>query len=147
MFGTVLHQEQWAYARGVLVDGQEVDLLRGGQLFQRERPSGGFSSLPHHRWHKLLWVLPRPQLRVFSPSVARALAEDWNSRHPPPQQLRKLEICFARLTAATSTDSEPGVLHELVVATWPPRDAKGTGNLDRWLDEHDSPPPNQRGIR
>lgn len=147
MFGTVLHQEQWAYARGVLVDGQEVDLLRGGQLFQRERPSGGFSSLPHHRWHKLLWVLPRPPLRVFSPSVARALAEDWNARHPPPQQLRKLEICFARLTAETSTESEPGVLHELVVATWPPRDAKGTGNLDRWLDEHDSPPPNQRGIR
>lgn len=147
MFGTVLQQEQWAYARGVLVDGQEVDLLRDGQPFQQERPSGGFNSLPHHRWHKLLWVLPRPPLRVFSPSVARALAEDWNARHPPPQQVRKLEICFARLTAETATDSEPGVLHELVVATWPPRDAKGTGNLDRWLDEHDSPPPNPRWIR
>jgi hypothetical protein len=147
MFGTVLHQEQWTYARGVLVDGSEVDLLRGGQPLQRERPAGGFNSLPHHRWHKLLWVLPKPSLRVFSPSIARALAEDWNARHGPQQHLRKLEICFARLTALTATDAEPGVLHELVVATWPPRDSKGTGNLDRWLEEHDSPEPKSSGVR
>lgn len=147
MFGTVLHQDQWTYARGVLVDGSEVDLLRGGQPLQRERPAGGFTSLPHHRWHKLLWVLPKPSLRVFSSSIAGALAADWNAQHGPEQRLRKLEICFARETALTATEAEPGVLHELVVATWPPRDSKGTGNLDRWLEEHDPPEPKTRGVR
>ncbi len=135
MFGTVPHQEQWAYARGVLADGSEIDLLREGQPLQRERPSGGFTTLPHHRWHKLLWVLPKPPMRVFSPSIARALADHWNARQPPERQLRRLEICFARLTADSSLASEPGVWHELVVATWPPRNAAGAGNLDRWLEE------------
>ena len=137
MFGTVLQQEQWTYARGLLADGSEVDLLRDGQPLERERPGGGFTSLPHHRWHKLLWVLPKPPMRVFSPSIAGALAADWNANHPPEKQLRRLEICFARLTATSSSGvTEPGVLHELVVATWPPRNATGAGNLDRWLDEH-----------
>ena len=137
MFGTVLQQEQWTYARGLLADCSEVDLLRDGQPLERERPGGGFTSLPHHRWHKLLWVLPKPPMRVFSPRIAGALAADWNANHPPEKQLRRLEICFARLTATSSSGvTEPGVLHELVVATWPPRNATGAGNLDRWLDEH-----------
>ena len=76
-------------------------------------------------------------MRVFSPRIAGALAADWNANHPPEKQLRRLEICFARLTATSSSGvTEPGVLHELVVATWPPRNATGAGNLDRWLDEH-----------
>lgn len=137
MFGTVPHQEQWAYARGLLADGSEIDLLRDGQPLQRIRPTGGFTTLPHHRWAKLLWVLPKPPLRVFSPSIARALAHNWNQQHPPDQHLRRLEICFARLTATDGIDAaERGVLHELVVATWPPRNATGAGNLDRLLEEH-----------
>ena len=142
MFGTVLRQEQWAYARGVLVNGDEVDLLRDGRPLQRERPHGGFHSLRHHRWHKLLWNLPKPTMRVFSPSVAAALANDWNAHHPAERQVRRLEICFARLSATTGPGvTEPGVLHELVVASWPPRDARGAGNLDRWLEEHDAAGP------
>ncbi len=138
MFGTVLRQEQWAYARGVLKNGREVDLLRGGQPLERERPAGGFTSLPNHRWHKLLWNLPKPTMRVFSPSVAAALANHWNADHPDDQQVRRVEICFARLSATTGPGvTEPGVFHELVVASWPPRDARGSGNLDRWLDEHE----------
>lgn len=137
MFGTVPHQAQWAYARGLLVDGAEVDLLRDGRPLQRERPSGGFTTLPHHRWQKMLWVLPKPPMRVFSPSIARALATNWNARHPPERQVRRLEICFARLTAADAAgNAEPGVFHELIIATWPPRNATGAGNLDRWLEEH-----------
>lgn len=137
MFGTVPQQEQWGYARGVLVNGDEVDLLRGGRPLERERPSGGFTTLPHHRWHKILWELPKPPMRVFSPSIARALATDWNERHGPEEQVKRLEICFTRLTAtAASGHIEPGVRHELVVASWPPRDARGTGNLDRFLEEH-----------
>lgn len=137
MFGTVPQQEQWGYARGVLADGDEVDLLRGGRPLERERPSGGFTTLPHHRWHKILWELPKPPMRVFSPSIARALATDWNRHHGPEEQVQRLEICFTRLTATTaSSQTEPGVRHELIVASWPPRDARGSGNLDRFLEEH-----------
>jgi uncharacterized membrane protein YphA (DoxX/SURF4 family) len=137
MFGTVPDQEQWAYARALLADGSEVDLLRHGRPLQRERPSGGFTSLPHHRWHKLLWELPKPTLRMFSPSIARAIAEHWNRSQPPSRQAHRVEICFARLTGANGTPVElHGVWHELVLATWPPRDSRGGGSLDRWLEEH-----------
>jgi uncharacterized membrane protein YphA (DoxX/SURF4 family) len=137
MFGTVPHQAQWAYARGILADGSEVDLLRNGQQLQREQPTGGFTTLPHHRWHKLLWVLPKPPMRVFSPGIARALATHWNQNHPPERQVRQLEICFTRLTATDGPETtQPGIRHELVVASWPPRNAAGAGNLDRWLEEH-----------
>jgi uncharacterized membrane protein YphA (DoxX/SURF4 family) len=137
MFGTVPHQSQWVYARGLLVDGSEVDLLRHGQPLQRERPTGGFTTLPHHRWHKLLWVLPKPPMRVFSPGIAHALATHWNRNHPPDRKVRQLEICFTRLTANDVPDTaEPGIRHELVIATWPPRNSTGAGNLDRWLEAH-----------
>lgn len=146
MFGTVPDQEQWAYARGLLADGSEVDLLRGGQPLERERPSGGFTSLPHHRWHKLVWELPKPPLRVFSPSIARAIAEHWNRSQPPSRQAHRVEICFARLSGTAGTQvEEPGVLHELVLATWPPRDPRGRGSLDRWLEEHGEVEPAVRG--
>jgi hypothetical protein len=130
MFGDVKRQEQWAYARAELANGSVVDLLRGGRPLEAERPTGGFTSLPHHRWHKLFWVLPRAEQRIFAPAIAAALARQWNARHPPSDGVLFLEIRFARL-GRTSTDD---TLHELLLATWPPRDHAGRGNLERLLD-------------
>jgi hypothetical protein len=130
MFGDVQPQEQWAYARAELANGNVVDLLRGGRPLEAERPTGGFTSLPHHRWHKLLWVLPRPQQRIFAPAIAAALARQWNARNPPASCVLFLEIRFARLGRTSADDT----LHELLLATWPPRDGAGRGNLERLLD-------------
>ena len=131
MFGDVQRQEQWAYARAELADGNVVDLLRGGRPLEAERPSGGFTSMPHHRWHKLFWVLPRPRQRVFAPAIAAALARQWNASHPPAARVVSLELRFARLGRTSADDT----LHELLLATWPPRNAAGRGNLERLLDE------------
>ena len=130
MFGDVQRQEQWADARAELANGSVVDLLRGGRPLEAERPTGGFTSLPHHRWHKLFWVLPRPEQRIFAPAIAAALARRWNASHVPSNGVLWLEIRFARL-GRTSTDD---TLHELLLATWPPRDHAGRGNLERLLD-------------
>jgi hypothetical protein len=131
MFGDVPRQQQWVYGRAELADGRVVDLLRGGRPLEPVLPTGGFLSLPHHRWPKIFWELPKPTERIFSPGIAAALARDWNRRHPAGEQVRFLEIRFGRMTS----DPVPGTLHELLLATWPPRNASGRGSLDRWLDE------------
>lgn len=131
MFGDVPRQQQWVYGRAELADGRVVDLLRGGRPFEPVLPAGGFLSLPHHRWQKIFWELPTPTERIFSPGIAAALARDWNRRHPAGEQVRSLEIRFGRMTS----DPIPGTLQELLLATWPPRNASGRGSLDRWLDE------------
>jgi hypothetical protein len=136
MFGDVPRQSQWVYGRAELADGSVVDLLRGGRPLEAVLPSGGFTTLPHHRWHKLFWELPRPPQRVFSPSIAAALARDWNRRQMAAKQVTSLEIRFARLGDSPA----PGTCHELLLATWPPRTAGGSGNLDRWLDKNEPAP-------
>jgi hypothetical protein len=133
MFGVVQRQEQWVYARAELANGDVVDLLRSGRPLEAERPTGGFTSLPHHRWHKLFWVLPRPRQRIFAPSVAAALARQWNARNLPDSCVLFLEIRFARLGRTAADDT----LHELLLATWPARDESGRGSLERILN---SPP-------
>jgi len=130
MFGNVQRQEQWVYGRAELADGHVVDLLRGGRTLEAERPTGGFTSLPHHRWHKLFWVLPRPRQRIFAPAIAAALVRDWNGRHPPDRRVLSLELRCARLGRTAADDT----LHELLLASWPPRDAAGSGGFDRLLD-------------
>lgn len=130
MFGSVERQEQWVVGRAELADGSVVDLLRGGRAFEAERPAGGFTSLPHHRWHKLFWNLPRPRTRVFAEPVAAALVRDWNARHADSKRVVAFEIRFARLGRASDDDT----LHELLLATWPPRAADGRGGLDRLLE-------------
>jgi hypothetical protein len=130
MFGTVPPLEQWAYGRAVLADGRVVDPLRAGRPVEAERPTGGFTSLPHHRWHKLLWILPRPKVRPFAPSVAAALAADWNSRHAGADRAVAVEIRFAQRNLV---DPE-APLQDMLVGAWPDRDVAGTGNLDRFLE-------------
>jgi hypothetical protein len=139
MFGDVQRQEQWVYASAELADGCVVDLLRGGRPLEIERPAGGFTSLPHHRWHKLFWALPRPRQRPFGPAIAAAIVRQWNGCHPAGKQVVSLEIRFAR-QGCTATDD---TLHELLLASWPPRDATGRGMLDRVLDG----PQDARGLQ
>ncbi len=138
MFGDVPGQRQWVYGRAELADGRMVDLLREGRpleagLTAAEMPDGGFFSLRHHRWHKLFWELPRPPMRVFSPSIAAALVRDWNGRHGPGEQVRWLEIRFARLPS----DETSPTFHELLLASWPDRGDRGRGNLERFLESRE----------
>lgn len=135
MFGDVPRQRQWVYGRGTLGDGREIDVLRDGRPVEDTLPAGGFTSLPHHRWHKLFWELPNPERRIFSPSIAAALAHDWNRRHGAAERLTALEIRAVRLGAYPVVETR----HELLLAAWPARDGSGVGNLDRWLREHADP--------
>lgn len=135
MFGEVPRQRQWVYGRGTLADGREIDVLRGGRPVEDTLPAGGFTSLPHHRWHKLFWELPNPEYRIFSPHVAASLAHDWNRRHGAAERLTALELRAVRLGAYPVAETR----HELLLAAWPARDGSGVGNLDRWLREHAAP--------
>lgn len=129
MFGDIPAQEQWVYGRARLADGRVVDLLRGGRPLEPERPAGGFGSLPHHRWHKFFWILPRPGVRMFGAPAAAALARDWNARHDAAAQVRSLELRFA----TQSVTAPDATLRDMLVAAWPPRGADGEGNLERLL--------------
>lgn len=129
MFGGVPAQEQWVYGRAVLADGDVVDLLRDGRPLERERPEGGFMSLPHHRWHKFFWVLPQPRFAMFAAPTAAALARDWNARHGPDRQVVSLEIRFA----FQGVEGASGTLRDVLIASWPSRSPAGSGNLERFL--------------
>jgi len=133
MFGGVPPQEQWVYGRGLLADGSLVDLLRDGRPLEEERPAGGFGSLPHHRWHKFLWILSQRHVNVFAAPAAAALAREWNARQGPERQVVSLEIRFG-LRGLEGTD---GTSSNALIASWPPRSPAGAGNLERFL--RDSP--------
>lgn len=128
MFGGVPSRAQWVYGEALLADGTKVDLLRGGRPVERELPTGGFTSLPHHRWHTFFWHLLLPGADVFAEPAARALAMQWNARHGPSKQVVSLEIRYGFREAGTDQ-----VVRDVVVASWPPRSNSGAGNLDRFL--------------
>jgi hypothetical protein len=130
MFGTIPRQEQWVYGEAALEDGRVVDLLRQGWPLERERPTGGFASLGTHRWHKLFWVLPRDDCRVFAGPTAAALARHWNARHGPEEQVRALQIRFAMRVESHGQEA----LQDVLLAAWPPRGDSGHGNLERLLE-------------
>jgi hypothetical protein len=130
MFGTIPRQEQWAYGAATLADGRSVDLLRGGRPLERDRPAGGFASLGTHRWHKLFWILPRPDCRVFAAPTAAALVRQWNARHGAAEQVRFLELRFAM---RIEKEGEVAV-QDILLAAWPPRGDRGRGGFDRLLN-------------
>ena len=134
MFGDVPQQRQWVLGRAELADGRVVDLLRRGRPIEQSFPEGGFASLPHHRWHKLFWELPKPYTRMLAPAVTSALVRDWNARHGAGEQVVSLEILFAR----APLDGGPVARHEIVVGSWPERGPGGDGNLDRLLESLDA---------
>ncbi|MBM4021206.1 MAG: hypothetical protein FJ284_03025 [Planctomycetes bacterium] len=129
MFADVPAQEQWVYGQALLADGSVVDLLRGGVTLERERPTGGFASLPHHRWHKFFWILPRPRVNMFAVSAASAVARDWNARHGPERRVVSLEIRFGMQPLRNAE----AAISDTLVASWPARSPAGSGNLDRFL--------------
>lgn len=134
MFDQVRPQAQWVRGRGELVDGRLVDVLRRGRPLTDGPPEGGFCSLPHHRWHKLFWCLGgRGAADAVRRSVVAALARDWNARHGPADRLVSLDILFTRQGLAADDGIE-----EVILASWPPRDAVGGGNLDRLLERQRS---------
>jgi hypothetical protein len=139
MFGGVPAQEQWVYGRALLADGTLVDLLRNGRPLQAERPVGGFTTLPHHRWHKFFWILPKSHMRVFGPPAAAALARDWNDRHAAHEQVVLLEIRFG-MQGVREGD---GTVRDALIASWPARSSTGSGNLEMFLEATDrGSPPN-----
>jgi hypothetical protein len=134
MFALVPPQEQWVYGRAVLADGSVVDILREGRPLERVRPAGGFSTLPHHRWHKFFWVLPWPRARVFAGPAAAALARDWNERSPPTRRIESLEIRYV----SQPVRDDHRAIRDTLIAAWPPRSPAGSGNLDRFLRRSDA---------
>lgn len=129
MFGVVLGEEQWVYARAELADGRVVDLLREGRPCRGGRPDGGFTTLPDNRWHCICWCIGSPAQSTVAAEIAAGLARRWNSQHGPFAHVRTVEIRQAR----QRTDASATIERERLVASWPPRDAAGAGNLERFL--------------
>lgn len=130
MFGIVPPEVQWVVARAELADGRVVDLLRAGRPWAAGLPLGGFTSLPNARWHNICRVLAWPAQASVAPAVAAGLARHWNANHGPNAQVTRVEIRQGRL-ATTGPDAFE---REVLVASWPPRDAAGSGNLDKFLE-------------
>lgn len=129
MFGSVPPIDQGIYARAVLADGGVVDLMRGGRPCGSGLTADGFASLPHHRWHKLCWVLAAPGSHDLGVAVAAGLARHWNDRHAADAAVLSVEIRHAIQRRGDAAAGE----YERIVASWPERTPAGDGNLERFL--------------
>jgi hypothetical protein len=119
--------------RGVVaalnIAGLHQDWLREGRPCRGGRPDGGFTTLPDNRWHCICWCIGSPAQSTVAAEIAAGLARRWNSQHGPFAHVRTVEIRQAR----QRTDASATIERERLVASWPPRDAAGAGNLERFL--------------
>jgi len=104
MFGPVHGSISEVYTRATLADGRMVDVLRGGRPVEDVRPTDGFLSLPHHRWHKLFSDLPQPRSDLQHRS-RQALARHWNAGHDAAERIISLDIRFARMGTTAADDT------------------------------------------
>ena len=101
MFAPEVPREQlWPAFRGVLVDGRQVDPLRGRMLFE-PKPQPMRTSFPSFRW-KLLLYKAMGDTRVTTESqllfenMSRYLCETWNAEHQGAERLAEIYVEYWR---------------------------------------------------
>ena len=90
MFSKEQPTNTWYVAQARLVNGKQVDLLRGG--FPVEHPTRS-SRQPNHRWVKYLQGINKPSTpNIFRTIYAQYLFDTWNAAHDEAEQIQLLEL-------------------------------------------------------
>ena len=80
----------WYVAQARLVNGKQVDLLRGGRPVEHPTRS---SRQPNHRWVKYLQGINKPSTpEIFRMIYAQHLFDTWNATHNEAEQIQLLEL-------------------------------------------------------
>lgn len=82
----------WYVVPGLLKNGRQVDLNRGGAAVDWQKPKYIALTIKNHRWRKFYELLDKR--KFLPPAYASYLCRNWNRSHKGDQALRELEIDF-----------------------------------------------------
>jgi len=85
--------ENWYVIRGVLQDGEVVDVyrLRSGEPLWK-KPADNYEFYASRRWRKFLEKLPQPEFEFLRLHYGRYLCQRWNEQAGPGKRLATFEI-------------------------------------------------------
>jgi hypothetical protein len=107
-FGYLLRQQQnwdlfsphpgiddgWFVLEGHCLNGEEIDLLRGGEDVDYGKPSSVAASFPNQRWRLWLLNLLRRNDPLVNGAFATYLAKSWNENHRGGERVKRVRIIF-----------------------------------------------------
>ena len=100
-----LKEDGWFVAPGRKMNGEAVDLFRGGQPLVWDKPQDIAATYPNARWCKYmmnLWSKNNAPYRIY---YCRYLANEWNRTHHSGESLSLAELYF--MENATLPDYKP----------------------------------------
>lgn len=89
-----LRDDGWYIARATLEDGEEVDVLRGGQSVNWDKPEWVSATYPSEHWRKYLMNLIVGGLEHNRRLYAQFLCREWNACHPEGKRIRRIDILY-----------------------------------------------------
>ena len=112
-----MREDGWFVAPARLRNGQEVNLLAGGDEVTWDRSPQSLEPMRPYRWRKYLnnlWItqVHRPNIRYYADWLRR----QWNQRHPASEQIRSMAIGF--VCEYTQPDDQPHVMSKHLLYEW-----------------------------
>lgn len=97
MFSPVpLKEDGWYVVEATLKDGAEVDLFRGGQSVDWDKPALVSADYPTEPWRKYMLNLWTPEFRDHVQHFAGYLRREWDTSHSPEERVAELRVYFMR---------------------------------------------------
>jgi len=98
-------EDGWFVAEAECLNGQTIDLLRGGLPVDWSKPDSVASVFANQRWRMWLFNLARREDPLVNEAFSTWLARDWNERHPGPESVRR--IVLRQMVEATPLPGQP----------------------------------------
>jgi len=84
----------WYVMPGRLRNGREVDVFRGGNAVDWEKPERVSEMYPNFRWRKYMMAIWRKKYRGHRRYYARYVCREWNRSHSGDERLDEFDVFF-----------------------------------------------------
>lgn len=89
-----LKNDGWYVISGKLKNNKVVDVLKGTEGVNWQKPGSGTEFYPNQRWRKYMMNLSQKKYKKHLLYFGKYLCRDWNSRHLREEQLNTFKIYF-----------------------------------------------------
>ncbi len=91
-----LLDDGWYVIPGILTDGREVDIFKGGAPVSYTKPENVSVLYKNQRWQKYMMNLYQEDYSKYRLAYGQYLCRDWNRSHSGPDQLQTFKIIFMK---------------------------------------------------
>lgn len=91
-----LKDDGWYVIPGALANGKQIDLFRGDEKINWEKPEFVAELYKNQRWRKYMMNIWQKRYSYAREPFADYLCREWNAEHFGSERLQKLEIVFMR---------------------------------------------------